>query len=370
MKFNWQKIKHRTLVILGIFVLGGFGGLVVEKYVAPFLGSQPIIGRLGFLHPESPIVYTKTEQIRVNESVNLRNVIKQLTPNVVAIVGSKTNIGSSFLPSVRGTGLVLTSDGIIATDNSLLADKKNNYWVVTSNGDIKPLQVLGVDPKSNLALVKVDLGDLSPVNFGSSTQLEAGQQLVTLSESDIANSSRFSSTYVTTASGDSSLTDLFSSEQATATYKVDVVPTAGAGIFNLTGQLVGVGLGSGRIIPAEALKAALDIYLDKKVITRPFLGISYHSFAAGGAKLLNVNLSSGIILASGPQQPAVVASSPAKAVGLVEGDIVAKFNDQDITPTQSFNLFMNRVKPGEVIKLSVWRGGKLVDLQVTLGEVK
>jgi serine protease Do len=365
-----HKTKKVILFGLVIFLVGGFGSLIIEKYVAPYLATRAVFNKIGFLHTNSPIVITRTEQIRVNESVSLRNLVKQLTPNVVTIVGGHGNFDQSFKPLVRATGLIISSDGVIATDNSVLSDKKNNYWAITVDGTAYAITPAAVDPTSGLALVKITANNLSPVKFGNSTELEAGQQLAVLSASNLANSVRFKSSYVSAASGDLGFTDVYSSEQAVTGYALDTTPEVGAGVFNLLGQLVGIGGANGRIVPAESLKSAEDSYFQNTTITRATLGINYEVFSGAGARLIGSNAQYGIVLAPSTTVPAVMPGSRAQKAGLLEGDIITQIDSQSISASQPLGFFLNKAKSGDTWKLTVIRAGKQMEVSVTLGELK
>lgn len=361
----YQKI---LLSCLAVFLLGGLGGLFMQKYAAPYLANKPVIGRLGIFHTDTPLVITRTEQIRVNENVNLRNLAKSLTPQVVLVLGGRGAVTTGGLPKnfeeqSRASGVAVSSDGVIALDNAFLLERKSLYIAITSDGQVYPLSFLAADPKSRLALVKAN-GSLSAASFGITGELELGQQLVLLGGSDSANSSSLKTAYVSRAPGDVPFNQIASSESYQTRLDLDAKPAAGQGIFNLNGQLVGIGTTNDGIIPAEAVRSALDAYFKDKKITRPLLGINYSTFSSAGSKLLNANVDQGIVIKKTP-------TGPAAAAGLREGDVIYKVNGDSIDVRQKpLDMFLDRAKPGEVMKFSVLRGSKAIEVNVTLGELK
>lgn len=360
-----MRTSHKLITLaLVIFLLGGFGGLFMQKYLAPYLADKPVFNKFGIFRTDSPLVITKTEQIRVNENVNLRNLVKALTPQMVLILGGRGEVGRNFEEQTRGSGVILSGDGVIALDNALLLERRPLYVAITSDGEVLPLTFLAADPKSRLALVKVNANNLSAISFGVTGELELGQQLVLLSGSESVNSSNFKDSYVERAPGDVPLSQVSSSEVYQTRFELDVRPTGGQGIFNLNGQLIGIGTTNDGIIPAEAVRSATDAYFKHKKITRPLLGINYATFSNAGAKLLNIGVNQGIILKRTPTGPAALA-------GLRESDVVYKVNGENIDVRRTpLDIFLDRAKPGDSMKFSVLRAGKEAELTAALGEMK
>jgi len=367
----WQKIKRPLLIFLLIFLVGGFGSLVIQRYIAPFLASQPVFRNLGFLRPDSPIVITRTEQIRVNENVSLRNLIKQLTPTTVSLIGGTGTVGRDWQTRISGTAVALSSDGLMAADGAFFSERRNIFQAVTADGQVIPVSLIGIDPKTGVALLKLQINNLSPVQFGLSSDLETGQQMLIISGTASPNSVKFQSAYISTSPD--VVTDanaVYSSESFRENFSLDVEPAGGSLIFNLSGQLTGLSLSSGRIVPAESIKAAQDIYLANKSLVRPVLGVNYSVLNISAARLLGSNVSEGVVLKPLGGIPAVVTGSPAARAGLQTGDILTRVNGDNITLRQSLDFLLNRFKPGDNIRINFRRGAEERETIVTLGEVR
>lgn len=370
LKKIWQKTKQPLIYGLIIFFLGGFGGLVVQKYVAPFLSAKPVLGKFGFLRPDSPIVITKTEQVRVNEGVNLVELVKQVTPKIVTIIGGRGEIGNGFAEAIRGSGVIISSDGVMATDASIFADKSQNFTAVTTDGKVYPVDFLASDPKSGLALVKIDDGTLSSVEFGFTSGLEVAQQAVILSGTETKNLSSLKMSYISSAPGDEKLSDTYSSEDYKDNFKLDLKPGAGEGVFNLRGQLIGIGTHSNGIIPVEIIRTAQDSYFANQQIIRPYLGIRYSIITQAGAEISGLPVKEGVLLVNTAEGTAVVPGSPGDKAGLHAGDIISKINNESVTSKHELDFFLNRSKPGEIWNLTVLREGEELNIKVELGELR
>ncbi|OGE84757.1 MAG: hypothetical protein A3J48_04335 [Candidatus Doudnabacteria bacterium RIFCSPHIGHO2_02_FULL_46_11] len=365
----WSKIRRPLSYGLVIFLVGGFGGLFMQKYLAPYLSSKPLFRNIGLLRTDSPLVITRTEQVRVNEGVKLIDLVKQLTPNVVAVIGGRGEPGVDFSENVKGSGVIISSDGVVASDKSFFADRQNSYWAVTSDGAVYPITILAEDPKSELVFVKIEDGTLSPVQFGISSELETGQQTVLLSGTEASNLTALRVSFISSAPGNLSFGEIYSSEDYFRPFALDADLQAGEGVFNLQGQLIGLGSESG-IIPAEVIRSAQESFFAAQKIIRPRLGVNYSILTKARGKLLGMGEIEGIMLRSLGRTPAVVPGSPAAAAGLEEGDVIVRINGENVNAKQGLSIFLNRAKPGDTWLLTILRGGVEQEVDLILGEVK
>ncbi len=363
--------KFRRPFIWGVFIflIGGFGSLVVQKYVAPYLAAKPVFRNIGFLHTNAPIVITRTEQVRVNEGVRFVDLIKQLTPNTVMIMAGRGEPGRNFEEEARGSGVIISSDGMVVTDASIFIDRRNKFFAVTSEGRIYPVTFLAKDPKSNLVLVKIEDGTLAAAGFGISAELETGQQIVLLSGTETSLPA-LQSTYISRAPGDETLHNIFSSESYHASFGLGVSPKAGEGIFNVKGQLIGIGTSRGEIIPVEIIKSAQESYFANKKIVRPFLGLNYAIVTSVGSQILGLPASEGLMVRGTGRTPAVLPGSPAAIASLQEGDLIFKINNETVNARQGLDIFLARSRPGDVWQVTVFRKGQEKGFSVKLGEMK
>ena len=366
----WHKIKKPLIYGLTIFLIGGFGSLIVQKYLAPYLSAKPLFRHIGFLRVDTPLVITKTEQVRVNEGVRLIDLVKQLTPKVVTIVAGRGEIGKNFTETGRGSGVIISADGLVVSEANLFSDRKNKFFAVTSDSKVYPVTFLVGDPKGELVIVKIEDGTLPVADFGVSYELETAQQVVLLSGVEGSNLGALKTAYVSLAPGSESINAINSSESYRAVYGLDTSPRPGEAIFNLRGQLVGLGLNAGQVAPVEAIRSALDSYLMNKRIVRPELGINFSLINAAGSRLLGLPVEHGILLRSGGRGPAVWPGRPAALACLQEGDIILKINEQEINSRQGLDFFLSRAVPGDVWRLTILRKGVEKKLEVTLGKLE
>lgn len=355
MKINDKKILKFLLYGLIIFLIGGFGSLIVQKYMAPYLSGKPVFKNFGFLRPDSPIVITKSELVRVNENVRLNDLIKQLSPKMVLILSGRGSLSTNFSPILSASGVIVSADGIIAMDKSIFADKNLNHVAVTSEGDILPLTTLARDPKSDLILVKAERNNLSAVDFGLAKEVAAGQQVVVMRGSQTRDANARVS-YVASPQ-EANFSKVYSSEEFKTPYILDAGADRGSGVFNLKGELVGMGTKE-EILGAEALRSGIDSYFKNERIVRPFLGIDYGIFDKTASILAKLEGKEGVVV------------KKTKRAQLQEGDIIFKINGESLNNGLTLEALLNRGKPGDKWALSIVRKGQEQAVEIVLGEMK
>ena len=111
--------KKILLAVLGVMILGGIGGILLNRVVLPYLSTISIFRNISFLEPQAPIVITKREEIRINEGINNLGVVNQTKGSLAAIYIHQGEFGSSeFVFSSVTNGVIATSDGIIIVPNA------------------------------------------------------------------------------------------------------------------------------------------------------------------------------------------------------------------------------------------------------------
>ena len=133
--------KQITWIILSAFFIGGIGGVFMGRFFIPYIASVTGISSLNKLVTTSPIVVTRTQEVQLNEGVNIIDLVKQAGNSTVSIYDPANN----FL----GNGVIVSSDGLIFTSNTILG-KQTSVTVVTNDGQILLLNLhvstSGADP--------------------------------------------------------------------------------------------------------------------------------------------------------------------------------------------------------------------------------
>ncbi|MEO8065749.1 MAG: serine protease [Candidatus Doudnabacteria bacterium] len=235
------------IIIISFFV-GALGSIVFGRFLIPYVATFKGFSLLNKLSSSSPIVINRREEVQLNEGVNLIDLIKQSGNFTVGIYGPKNN----FL----GNGIVVTSDGLILTANSIISGQIS-VSAVTDDSQKFPAALKSADPKTNLALLIISANNLSSAQFDDAGSLSAGHRVIYLGRSNIKFEHKAQAAFVT-----QSLANQIGSKQVST----DAVLSAdyfGGPIVNLTGRVVGMTLDKDQNIISENLKIFLNDYFSK-----------------------------------------------------------------------------------------------------------
>jgi len=163
-------MKKSLLKILVIFVIGIFGGIFADQILWPYFIEKPLF--LKYRLEQTPIYLTEIKEVTIQENVALKNMIEKVEK---AVIGIETTTKETIL---RGSGLILTSDGLIVTLSDLVPQgAKINFFI---DGKLASFQVLKRDLKENLALIKVENTNLSTLGFANLERIKLGERVFIL----------------------------------------------------------------------------------------------------------------------------------------------------------------------------------------------
>lgn len=366
---NNQQSTKIYLIAAVIALLAGFIGAIAGTFILRKLPSTTI---------------NQSKQVVIDEQTAVTNVAKQVGPSVVSIVASSSQINPytgdrSSAQTGAGTGIVVSSDGLILT-NKHVVQGGDSFTIVTSdNKEYKNAKVIAADPSNDIAFMKVDAKDLKPAELGDSDKVEVGQTVVaignalgqfqnTVTTGVISGKSR----PITAAGGDGAaekLTNLFQTDAA-------INPgNSGGPLVDIEGRVIGINTavaGSaeniGFAIPINDAKASLESVQKNGKISRAYLGVRFVMLNEQIANANNLASNSGALVYGRGNQFAVVPNSPAAKAGIKEGDIITKFDGQEVNEENPLNSFINKKKPGDTVTLTVLRDGKEQQIKVTFEE--
>ncbi len=268
-----------------------------------------------------------------------------------------------------GSGFIISSDGYILTNAHVVADFDDvTVKLADSKREFKA-RVIGVDKRTDVALIKVEATDLPTVTLGNSAQLEAGQWVAAIG-------SPFGFANTITAGIVSATGRSLPDETYVPFIQTDVAVNpgnSGGPLINLKGEVVGINsliysrtggyMGVSFAIPIEvALDVAKQLQASGKV-TRGRLGVGVQPVTKELAQSFRLDSATGAVVTS------VEPGSPAAKAGIKVGDIILSYNGKTIDEPSELPRLVGATKPGEKAQLEVWRGGKRERLAVTVGEI-
>lgn len=270
-----------------------------------------------------------------------------------------------------GSGIIISEDGYIITNNHVV-EKGENIKVQLFDNTELDAEVIGADPKTDVALIKVDAKHLIPIKMGDSDNIRVGEWVLTVGSPFSGNLSQTVTQGIVSATGRSSV-GLMYYEDFIQTDAAINPGNSGGPLVNLDGELIGMNSaiasrsggyqGIGFAIPANLVNRVVEDLRSTGHVTRAWLGVYVSPVDAALAKVL------GMDNAMGAQVEQVVEDSPADDAGLKSGDIIIEFDDQLVENSRRLPTMVSIQRAGEKKKLKILRDGKFKTIAVKLGEM-
>ena len=269
----------------------------------------------------------------------------------------------------QASGFLVSPDGIILTNSHVVKDA-NEITVILNDKREFTGKVLGQDPNTDIAVVKIDGNNLPYITLGNSADLQVGQWAIAIGNPMGLQASL--TVGVISATGRNDL-DLARIEDFIQTDAAINRGNSGGPLLNINGDVIGMNtaivtnmatggyMGIGFAIPSNLLKRVMDELIANGSLTRGFLGVSLQQLDANLAKAFNLEKTDGALIAD------VSKDSPAEKAGLKQGDIVLKYNGQSVTNIASLRNAIALMKPGTLLTMSVLRDGKAMDISIGVG---
>ena len=265
-----------------------------------------------------------------------------------------------------GSGVIISEDGYILSNNHVVEGAKE-VSVTLANEKEYPAEIIGLDPKTDLAVLKINAPkDLPKATLGNSENLKVGDWVVAIGNP-------FGLSHTVTSGIVSAKGRVIGAGPYDDFIQTDasINPgNSGGPLFNLKGEVVGIntaiipqGQGIGFAIPVNTAKPLIPQLVEHGEITRGYLGVNIQTITADLAKALEVEEQSGALVSD------VSADSPAEKAGIERGDIIINFAGHDIKDSRDLPAKVAATPVGEEVELTVLRDGKEKQLTVSVGEL-
>jgi serine protease Do len=349
---------------------------------------------------QSNVVESKTrgDIVRVEELPSFADLVEKLKPSVVNIsttgmvrrggrgpspfgkspFGKDDPFGEFFekffgeMPQREfkqrglGSGFIISEDGYVVTNNHVL-EIADDIEVIFENGEKYNADIIGKDPKTDLALIKIEPKEkLQAVTFGNSDQLRIGDWV-------IAIGNPFGLGHTVTAgivSAEGRVLGMGSYDDFIQTDAPINPGNSGGPLFNLEGEVVGVntaivyrGQGIGFAIPINLTKSVIDQLKETGTVIRGWLGVLIQQITPEIAEGLGIKDVKGVLVSD------VTPDGPAAKAGIKRGDIIVDFNGKTIDNMSELTTMVAQNAPGSDVNVKVLRSGEVSDFNVTLGKL-
>jgi S1-C subfamily serine protease len=369
----WQAARAAALIAI---LLVGLGiGLIAANAHASQAKNNPSA-------TSAATVTTSSSSVSLPATVqDLQQTIIAVTKQVQASVVEVTSVGSNS--EAIGSGEFLTSNGYIVT-NAHVVDGYSSYTVTLANGTTKSAQLVGEDTQDDLAVLKVNVTNATPISFADSSQEQVGEFVVAIgSPLGLQESATFG---IVSALSRTEQEQSSSSSTSAGAVLTGLIQTSaqinpgnsGGALVNLDGQLVGITTlsatstsggesvsGIGFAIPSNRVKTVVNELIQSGHLTstgQGYLGIQGQDVTAQSG----ASVQQGVAVEGFAQDTA--GSSPAQAAGMQSGDIITAVNGQAVTDSLDLAGIVYNLAPGTTVSVTVERGSSQITLNVTLGE--
>jgi S1-C subfamily serine protease len=338
------------------------------------------------------------EKDMVGEERRSIEVYRRVSPAVVHIKTSSLSLNRYMEPTPRsgdGSGVIIATSGIVVTNFHVIKDADAVEVVVPGFTESFSATFIGADPNNDIALIKIVPAKQTPapsfpfVSFGPSDKLVVGQYVYA-----IGNPFGFEGSLsqgIVSSLGRQLPTHSGRIVQNVIQTDAAINPgNSGGALLDSQGRLIGINtaiygpggsIGIGFAIPSNTVQRITDDLLKYGRVKRAWLGVDVQvELSPWAAKLLHLPVNKGVLVAQvDPQSPAAKAGlqggKQMAIVGresiLLGGDIITRFNDQPIEQANHLMGLVELSRPGEKIKLTVWRpGAGERTIPVVLGEAK
>ena len=268
-----------------------------------------------------------------------------------------------------GSGVIATKDGYILTNNHVV-DGADEVKVALPDGREFTAKVVGRDPKTDIAVIKIDAKDLPAVPMADSERVEVGD--VVLAIGNPFGIGQTVTTGIVSATGRAGGIGLDYEDFIQTDAAINPGNSGGA-LVDAEGRLIGINTailsrsggnqGIGFAIPVNLARDVMESLIKDGRVTRGYLGVMIQDVTPSLAKEFKLKEAEGALVGD------VTPKSPAEKAGIESGDLILQFNGKKVADSRHLKLEVARVQPGETVPVKLLRDGSTKTLEVTVREV-
>ena len=369
------------LIGLGIII----GIFLISNITPDFVGSLLAKDKIEIGAPAAPATASNSAKI-INDA--LSNASEAVLPTVVYIdveteVSQDNQFQNEFhrffgIPQGErrqrgsGSGVIVTTDGYIVTNNHVVANAvENGIKVTTIDKRIHNATLIGHDPLTDIAVLKIEGEGFQAAHFGNIEKLRIGEMAIAVGNPLGLNSTVTSG--IISAIGRGNFGARKSSYAVENYIQTDAAinpGNSGGGLFDLNGSLIGINtaiatetgtyIGYGFAIPIDLVKAVVEDIIEDGEVNRGYIGISLRNMDASFAKGVGLDKIKGVMVQS------VLADSPAAKAGIEEADVILMIDGKEVNSSSELQSVVATYRAGDEINLTLFRYGKTITKSITL----
>lgn len=323
--------------------------------------------------------YSQSVEEVIEKSVSVSDMIEKVSESVVGISKLKNTSNSIFSNNFDselgiGTGIIVSSNGYILSNSHVTGEKYSSCYITLSNGNTYDGKVVWSDTNLDLSICKINADSLTPVTFGDSSSVKAGEFVFA-----IGNPIGFEFQRTVTSGIISAINRTIKLEENdTVSYMTDLIQTdatinpgnSGGPLLLSNGNVIGINTvkitsaeGIGFAVPINVIKPVIDSFIKVGGFDEASLGIlAYDSNVIPYLTTSSKNFTSGIYVAQ------ISTTGPAASSTLREGDIINSIDGFSLTTMNDLRAYIYTKKPNDTVVLNISRGKITKDISITLSK--
>ncbi|MCX7988383.1 MAG: DegQ family serine endoprotease [Thermodesulfovibrio sp.] len=363
-------IKRKTALIIVIFITGFLLGGTFFYFVSKPKQSIPIYRDIvepvksfsEIVKAVSPSVVNISTTRTVNKPPTLEDLFEMLPP-----FGNSQ--GKKWKEMSMGSGVVVSSDGYLLT-NYHVVEQADEIKVTLYNRRTFKATVIGADPKTDLAVIKINAKDLPVASWGDSDKLEVGDFVLAIGNPYGLTHTVTMGIISATGRADVGIADYEDFIQTDAAINPG---NSGGPLVNIKGEIIGINTaifsktggyqGIGFAVPSNMARIIKDSLIKEGKVIRGWIGIMVQDLTAELSERFNLKEPYGVIITD------VTKQSPAYKAGLKRGDIILEFDGKLVSESAILRNLVAQSKIGTVVNLKIWRNGELFTIPVTVAQL-
>ncbi len=364
----WKKPGAMIAGVLVAAMLAGFGGSAIGNAV--FGGSG---GGTTVYQGKRPSTVINTASIDTSKQMTAAEVYAE---NVNSTVGITTQVTTNFWgyttqSAASGSGFIYSADGYIITNYHVI-ESASSIKVTLYDGKSYDAQLVGYDESNDVAVLKIDAKDLTPVTIGDSDNLNVGDSVIAIGNPLGELTFSLTSGAVSALDREVTMSNNVTMELIQTDCAINSGNSGGA-LFNLYGEVIGItnakysgssGSGAsidniGFAIPINSVRSIVDSIIEKGYVAKPYIGVMVSDVSD---EAISYGTPAGAAVVS------VTEGGPAEKAGLQANDIITAVDGKEISGKSGLSSIIADCAAGDKLTLSVYRQGQTLTVTVTVGE--
>ena len=361
-------------------IFGGIGGSLTTSYI--LRGSDALREGTEILEPRVEPSALPTQYPVSRVSVNAdrlpaEDIYDMACPQIVGITSEITTVnffGQMTVNPVSGSGFVVSADGYIVTNYHVIeeAHKRDlTISVMLHSGEKHNAEIVGVEPENDLAVLRIEAEELSPVTLGNSDEMRVGETLYAIGNP--LGELTYTMTTGTLSALDRSITTEDSTLGKLNVFQFDAAVNpgnSGGPVYNAYGEVVGIVTAKSSTVGVEGIGFAIPINDAIRIMNqliengyvsgKASIGIQPLSIGASTAQYYN--------LVEGVYVYTVIPDGAADEAGIRQGDIITELNGTATLTEGDLRAVLRRYAAGDTAMVTLFRGGEYIELEVTFTE--